>query len=263
MKKMGKRATGIMVAAAFMMSAVAGCSGGEETGVAQTGDTGETKYISIATSSSGGAFSIIGTAMADIINKNVPGVSANIEITGGSSENILLAENGNVELAMTASDVLALALNGEGSFEGKQVPEGELMGVMGGHLTTLQVYVLKDGPIQSYADLKGKKVVCLLSGGNIDVNILSRVITRGLVMTGRNSTLTLQLEDKPGQLKDVSEIISRCGGNVVRVHYNQSDANMAITSCYLTVSMETRDKAQVEEIKRELSKAGFQLISNQ
>lgn len=158
MKKMGKRATGIMVAAAFMMSAVAGCSGGEETGVAQTGDTGETKYISIATSSSGGAFSIIGTAMADIINKNVPGVSANIEITGGSSENILLAENGSVELAMTASDVLALALNGEGSFEGKQVPEGELMGVMGGHLTTLQVYVLKDGPIQSYADLKGKKV---------------------------------------------------------------------------------------------------------
>ena len=112
-------------------------------------------------------------------------------------------------------------------------------------------------------DLKEKKVVCLLSGGNIDVNILSRVITRGLVMTGRNSTLTLQLEDKPGQLKDVSEIISRCGGNVVRVHYNQSDANMAITSCYLTVSMETRDKAQVEEIKRELSKAGFQLISNQ
>lgn len=112
-------------------------------------------------------------------------------------------------------------------------------------------------------DLKGKKVVCLLSGGNIDVNILSRVITRGLVMTGRNSTLTLQLEDKPGQLKDVSEIISRCGGNVVRVHYNQSDANMAITSCYLTVSMETRDKVQVEEIKRELSKAGFQLISNQ
>ncbi len=111
-------------------------------------------------------------------------------------------------------------------------------------------------------DLAGKKVVCLLSGGNIDVNILSRVITRGLVMAGRNSTLTLQLEDKPGQLKDVSEIISRCGGNVVRVHHNQSDTNMAITSCYLTVSMETRDKEQVEEIKRELVKAGFQLISN-
>lgn len=112
-------------------------------------------------------------------------------------------------------------------------------------------------------DLAGKKVVCLLSGGNIDVNILSRVITRGLVMAGRNSTLTLQLEDKPGQLKDVSEIISRCGGNVVRVHHNQSDTNMAITSCYLRVGMETRDHAQVEQIKQELAKAGFKLVANQ
>ena len=57
--------------------------------------------------------------MSDIINKNDPNVSANIEITGGSSENILLAKNKNVELAMTASDVLALALEGKGSFEGK------------------------------------------------------------------------------------------------------------------------------------------------
>ena len=111
-------------------------------------------------------------------------------------------------------------------------------------------------------DLAGKKVVCLLSGGNIDVNILSRVITRGLVMAGRNSTLTLQLEDKPGQLKDVSEIISRCGGNVVRVHHNQSDTNMAITSCYLTVSMETRDHEQVEEIRRDLTRSGFQVVSH-
>ena len=111
-------------------------------------------------------------------------------------------------------------------------------------------------------DLKGKKAVCLLSGGNIDVNILSRVITRGLTIAGRNSTLTLQLEDKPGQLKDVSEIISRNGGNVVRVHYNQADPNLAITSCYLTVSMETRDHEQVEEIRRDLTRSGFQVVSH-
>ena len=55
-------------------------------------------------------------------------------------------------------------------------------------------------------DIKGKKTVCLLSGGHIDVNILSRVITRGLVMAGRNSTLTIELEDKPGQLSGVSDI---------------------------------------------------------
>lgn len=151
---MKKRVMSIVMAGLLGISAVTGCSTGNGTEEVSE----ETKYISIATSSSGGAFSIIGTAMADIINKNVSGISANIEITGGSSENIFLAQNESVELAMTASDVLSLALNGEGSFEGKQVPAGELMGVMGGHLTTLQVYVLKDSDIHSYADLEGKKI---------------------------------------------------------------------------------------------------------
>ena len=112
-------------------------------------------------------------------------------------------------------------------------------------------------------DIKGKKAVCLLSGGNIDVNILSRVITRGLVMAGRNSTLTIELEDKPGQLTGVSEIISRCGGNVVSVSYRQGDTNMAITSCFLHIGMETRDHTQVEQIKHELQKAGFKLADHQ
>lgn len=109
-------------------------------------------------------------------------------------------------------------------------------------------------------DIAGKKVVCLVSGGNIDINILSRVITRGLVMAGRNTTLTIALEDKPGQLQGVSEIISRCGGNVVSVHYDHSDTNMTITSCFLHIGMETRDHQQVEEIKKALEKAGFHLV---
>jgi threonine dehydratase len=108
--------------------------------------------------------------------------------------------------------------------------------------------------------LKGKKVVCILSGGNIDVNILSRVITRGLVTSGRNATLQIALEDKPGQLLGVSEIISKCGGNVVSVHYSGSDPNMAINSCFLTIGLETREFVQIEEIKKELAKAGFQIV---
>ncbi len=108
--------------------------------------------------------------------------------------------------------------------------------------------------------LEGKNVVCVVSGGNIDVNILSRVITRGLVTTGRNTTLQIALEDKPGQLLGVSTIISKCGGNVVSVHHERSDANMAVASCFLHIGMETRDFEQIEEIKSELSKAGFQII---
>ena len=110
--------------------------------------------------------------------------------------------------------------------------------------------------------LAGKKAVCIVSGGNIDVNILSRVITRGLVMGGRNSVLQIALEDKPGQLLGVSEIISRCGGNVVSVHHERSDANMAISSCFLKIGMETRDFAQIQTIKDELTKAGFKIVSD-
>ena len=110
--------------------------------------------------------------------------------------------------------------------------------------------------------LQGKKVVCLVSGGNIDVNILSRVITRGLVMGGRNSVLQIALEDKPGQLVGVSQIISDCGGNVVSVHHERSDANMAISSCFLKIGMETRDFQQIQTIKDELTRAGFQIMTD-
>ena len=69
--------------------------------------------------------------------------------------------------------------------------------------------------------IAGKKVCCLISGGNIDVNILSRVITRGLQREGRNCLLTIALDDKPGQLLGVTQVISECGANIVGVTHEQ------------------------------------------
>lgn len=109
--------------------------------------------------------------------------------------------------------------------------------------------------------IAGKKAVCLVSGGNIDVNILSRVITRGLVTSGRNANLLIALEDKPGQLVGVSEIIAACGANVVGVRHERSDPNMAISSCFLRVSMETRDFEQIAQIRAKLTEAGFQIVN--
>ena len=109
--------------------------------------------------------------------------------------------------------------------------------------------------------IRGKRTVCILSGGNVDVNILSRVITRGLVTSGRSAQLKIALEDKPGQLLGVSRVISECGGNVISVHYEGSDPNMAITSCFLNIGMETRDFAQIEAIRAALTRAGFKIVS--
>ena len=108
--------------------------------------------------------------------------------------------------------------------------------------------------------IAGKKVCCLISGGNIDVNILSRVITRGLQREGRNCLLTIALDDKPGQLLGVTQVISECGANIVGVTHERSDAAYAVTSCLLRISMETRDFAQIEEIKAKLKEQGFKLV---
>lgn len=108
--------------------------------------------------------------------------------------------------------------------------------------------------------VRGKKTVCLVSGGNIDVNILSRVITRGLIMGGRNTTLSIALTDKPGQLLIVSEIVASCGANVVSVDYDRSDRNMAINDCYLRLGLETRDRDQINDIIKRLKAAGFERI---
>lgn len=105
--------------------------------------------------------------------------------------------------------------------------------------------------------LEGKKVCALISGGNIDVNILSRVINRGLLMSGRLTNLTIELIDKPGQLQAVSALIAEAGANVIRVQYTPGGENMDINGCYLRISMETKDHRHLEKIREELKSKGF------
>ena len=109
-------------------------------------------------------------------------------------------------------------------------------------------------------DIKGKKVVCLISGGNIDVTILSRVISRGLLMSGRQCSLTLELLDKPGQLVGVSTVIAQCGGNVTAVLHERTNEGSAVNGCYLKLQIETRDAKHINEIKRKLAENGFKVI---
>lgn len=109
-------------------------------------------------------------------------------------------------------------------------------------------------------DLTGKKTVCLLSGGNIDVTILSRVIERGLLMSGRTCQLMIELMDKPGQLKNVSRIIADLGGNVISVHHERANPGSDVNGCYLRVVLETRNFEHIEEIQRALTDFGFKLL---
>ncbi|MBR4346815.1 MAG: threonine ammonia-lyase [Oscillospiraceae bacterium] len=106
-------------------------------------------------------------------------------------------------------------------------------------------------------DIKGKNVICLVSGGNIDVTILNRVIERGLLTSGRTCLLNLKLVDRPGQLRDVSKIIADLGANVISVHHEHSSEGSEIEGCYLRIVLETKNFDHIRQIKKALTANGF------
>jgi len=108
--------------------------------------------------------------------------------------------------------------------------------------------------------VKGKNVVCVVSGGNIDVTAHNRAVRRGLVKSGRDCSLTLDLQDKPGQLSGVLNVIAERGGNVVSVVHERNTDNTDVNGCMLHLEIETRNHEHIHEIKKALRQAGFVIV---
>lgn len=108
--------------------------------------------------------------------------------------------------------------------------------------------------------VEGKKTVCLVSGGNIDVNTLSRVITRGLAKSGRNYTFIIDLADKPGQLSGVCRAIGDNGGNIISVTHERINTSTNINGCTIRVEVETRDPEHIEVLRRALVDGGYNVV---
>lgn len=109
-------------------------------------------------------------------------------------------------------------------------------------------------------ELKGKKVCCLVSGGNIDVTTLSRVLQRGLFISGRQCELTLEVADKPGQLAPIVQIIADCGANVLSVEHDHAYDGRQIVGCFLRLRLETLGFEHIEKIKHKLRQAGLKIL---
>lgn len=108
--------------------------------------------------------------------------------------------------------------------------------------------------------VEGKRTVCLVSGGNIDVTFLSRIISRGLMKSGRECTLVLQLTDKPGQLNQVTHVLAATGANVISVLHERTASAANVNSCLLRVSMETRNNEHIEQIRQALQEQGISIV---
>ena len=112
--------------------------------------------------------------------------------------------------------------------------------------------------LQRKARLEGKRVVAVVSGGNIDVNLVARVIERGLVKDGRLVRISVALMDKPGQLARVSSIVANHRANVIEVHHTRAFATR-FGDTTLQLTLETRGPEHVEEILRALRERGYQV----
>ncbi len=110
------------------------------------------------------------------------------------------------------------------------------------------------------AGLKGKKSVCIVSGGNIDVNTLSRVITQGLNKTGRIANIETKVIDKPGQLISLLQLISKTGANIISINHEREDLRSEVNSCVVTMVLETRNPEHVNEIMELLKSNGYEIL---
>ena len=104
--------------------------------------------------------------------------------------------------------------------------------------------------------IRGKKVVLIISGGNIDVNLLSRILDRGLIRAGRRLRINVWLPDRPGSLARLTELIARNGANVLQAIHDRSEPSTTIEETEVALTLETRgpehSAAVIAELKSQV-----------
>lgn len=108
-------------------------------------------------------------------------------------------------------------------------------------------------------DLAGRNVVMVLSGGNIDVSLMSRIIERGLVQDGRLSHLRVRVQDRPGALAALTALLARSGANVLRLDHNRATGDLWLTEAEVELTLETRGREHVDRLIHSLAEQGYRV----
>lgn len=109
-------------------------------------------------------------------------------------------------------------------------------------------------------DTREKKTVCVVSGGNIDVSILSRVITKGLTKSGRITELTTKVVDQPGHLTNLLQVVGSTGANIMSVEHKREAKSSEVSKCVVSMVLETRNTEHVQQIRDAISQAGYEIL---
>jgi threonine dehydratase len=107
--------------------------------------------------------------------------------------------------------------------------------------------------------LAGKNVVMLLSGGNVDVTLLSRIIDRGLLKDGRMVQLNVRVHDRPGALASLTAALADSGANIVSLEHRRGHGSVWVTEAEIALMLETRGRAHVAELVERLTAEGYRV----
>ena len=164
-----KKSFALLVVCMLVIGLLAGCGGGDKKAAAPAAPAADKKvFVNLATGGTAGVYYPLGGAMAEIFNKNIPGMNASAQSTGASVANINLIKDGKVELALVQNDIAYYAANGTEMFKDKKVPV--IQGIASLYNETIQIVTLEGKGIKTVADLKGKRVAVGALGSGTEAN---------------------------------------------------------------------------------------------
>lgn len=180
-----------------------------------------------------------------------------------------------IEMQPTLADGLAIAQVGANAFAAAAPLIDRIIVVSEEQIavSVLRVVELEKGVVEGAAattlaaclsgqlpELAGKRVVLLLCGGNIDPNVLSRVVERGLVADGRLARFTAIISDRPGGLADLAAKIASAGASIKQVVHDRAFAGSDVSAVHVQCTVETRNHAHLAELRARLRESGVQTL---
>ena len=222
----------------------------------------------------GGAGLIAGVSLAVKTKRpKVKVIAVEAESVASFSAALKAGKPTRIEMQPTLADGLAIPQVGKNAFEiaKSRVDRSVIVTEEEIALSILRVVELQKGVVEGAAatplaaclsgDLKGlarKRVVLLLCGGNIDPNVLSRVIERGLVADGRLSRFTAVISDRPGGLADLTAQIAASGASIKQVVHDRAFAGSDVSAVHVLCTVETRNRDHLATLRKKLRENGVE-----
>lgn len=175
----------------------------------------------------------------------------------------------------TIADGIAVKIPGDLTFELCEKYVDDIVTVTDSEIAAAIVSLMEDQKIVSegagattvaavlfgQVDVSTKKTVCLVSGGNVDVTMISKVITEGLYKACRITKIATKVSDKPGALTDVLDIIAEEGANIITIRNDRESILSDAKACLVSLTLETRDAEHAQQIKNRLESAGYPITN--